>query len=193
MLTREVISRIFTRIPTLETERLLLRKIGPEDVDDMFAYASRKEVTEYLLWSPHETREYTAHYIDYLGRKYRTGDFYDWALVLKDEGKMIGTCGFTAFTPGANAGEVGYVLNPDFWGKGLATEAVARVVRFGFEALELHRLEARYMMGNEASRRVMAHVGMHFDGCLRHAVFVRGKYRDVGICSILEDEFYNKQ
>ena len=174
----------------LETDRLRLRKLRKEDAQRIFDYwASDPEVTKYLLWNPHESETYSRRYLVYLQSRYRAGDFYDWAVVWRETGKMIGTCGFTNLRLETNSGEVGYVLNPDFWGMGIAPEAVKRVLRFGFLELRLHRLEARYMIGNDRSRRVMDKVGMRFEGVSRDAVFVRGQYVSVGVCSILSGEW----
>lgn len=189
MLTRELIQRTFTKLPTLDTERLQLRQILPTDTEDMFAYASKKEVTRYLLWSPHPTRAYTEKYIAYLQERYRAGDFYDWAVVLKDTGRMVGTCGFTKFDVSSNSAEVGYVLNPSVWGQGYATEALTAVLRFGFQKLHLHRAEACYLEENTASRRVMERAGMKFEGIRRDSIIVKGHYRNVGVCSVLAEEF----
>ena len=73
---------------------------------------------------------------------------------------MIGTCGFTKFDYSNNAAEIGYVLNSDYWGKGYCSEAVSKIIEFGFESLKLHRIEARYMKENIRSRNVMEKCGM---------------------------------
>ena len=102
---------------------------------------------------------------------------------------MVGTCGFTSFNCTSDSAEVGYVLNPEYWGKGIAQEALCRVLNFGFEKLNLNRIEARYMEGNERSRKVMERVGMTYEGTLRQGMLVKGNYIDVGICSILRSEW----
>ena len=193
MLTVEFLKRTFIRMPNLHTERLLLRQILPTDAEAMYDYASKKEVTRYLLWSPHPTKDYTARYIDYLQEKYRSGEFYDWAIVPQECGFMIGTCGFTRFNTSDNSAEIGYVLNPSAWGHGYAAEAVKRVLSFAFQELGLHRVEARYLDGNQASRRTMERVGMTFEGVMRDAMIVKGRYQSVGICSILRDEYFGQK
>ncbi len=179
---RELIYRTFSNIPTLNTERLTLRKMKVTDTDDMFEYARLQKTTRYLTWRPHKNREYTKEYLEYLGGRYKTGDFYDWAIVL--DGKMIGTCGFTRFEPQNDLAEIGYVVNPAYWGQGIAVEAAREVIRFGFEVLGLHRIEAKYMVGNTPSRRVMEKLGMNFEGELADSIKVFGEYKTVGICSI---------
>ena len=102
---------------------------------------------------------------------------------------MIGTCGFTSFSCPDDSAEIGYVLHPDYWGQGLAAEAVQAVLTFGFENLLLHRVEARFIEGNVASLRVMQKVGMTFEGYLRESMLIKGTYRTIGYCSILRSEF----
>jgi ribosomal-protein-alanine N-acetyltransferase len=186
---KEHICRIFSRIPELETERLILRKMRVGDEEDMYAYAKRSEVTRYLLWSPHPDIYYTRDYLRYLATRYAAGSFYDWAIVLKSSGRMIGTCGFTAFDCPHDAAEIGYVLNPDYRGQGIAPEAVRAVLAFGFDKLALHRIEARFIEGNEASLRVMEKVGMRFEGYRREAMLIKGTYRTIGYSSILRAEY----
>ena len=159
------------------------------DADDMYEYAGKKSVTEYLTWYPHPDREYTRDYLEYLGTRYRVGDFFDWAVTLKESEKMIGTCGFTCFDYTDNSAEVGYVINPSYRGREIAPEALYAVMRFGFLTLGLHRIEAHYIDGNDASRRVMEKVGMRFEGVQRESMLIKGEYRDIGICAILKKDF----
>ena len=189
---KESICSIFMNMPILETERLLLRPMQKDDADDMYAYASRADVTEYLLWSPHPCRGYTEDYLCYISSRYKLGDFYDWAVVEKESGKMIGTCGFTRFDPPHNKAEIGYVLNPDYHGRGYATEAAGRVIAYGFEELDLHRIEARFMSGNQASLRVTEKLGMTFEGFMRDGMLVKGSYKTIGISAILDYEWRRK-
>lgn len=189
---REAIYKVFARLPRLETERLILRRISLDDIDDMYEYAKDASLTKYLTWSPHPDKAYTFEYVSYLQSRYKTGEFFDWAVTLREGGKMIGTCGFTRFDFPHNSGEIGYVINPDYHGRGIATEAVEEVIRFGFERLGLNRIECRFMVGNDASRRVMEKNSMTFEGVLRQGMLIKGIYRDVGICSILRDDYENK-
>ena len=188
-MNHEEITRIFRDPPVLETPRLYLRRMLKRDSADMFEYARRSEVTEYLLWDVHPNEAYSHKYLSYLQSRYRAGDFYDWAVIWRDSDKMIGTCGFTRFHTDANSAEIGYVLNPLYWGLGIAPEAVRAVMRFGFRELHLHRIDARYMVGNNRSRRVMEKVGMTFEGISRESMFVKGKYVSVGTCAILRGEY----
>ena len=120
---RENVFHIFQKIPTIETERLTLRPMCVSDAQDMFEYARRADVTKYLTWCPHPSLSYTKEYLSYVEGHYAAGDFFDWALVECECGRMIGTCGFTRFHYAYDCAEIGYVINPAFWGRGYANKA----------------------------------------------------------------------
>jgi len=188
MIKEKNIRRVFTHPPVLTTERLILRPMRESDAENMFEYASDTEVTKYLLWDAHPTLKYTKDYLKFIQTKYKEGDFFDWAVIIKDErGKedgLIGTVGFASIDFANNWGEVGYVINPSYQRCGYATEAVKRVLRFAFVELEFNRVQARYIIGNDISRRVMEKSGMRFEGVQRGSLLLRGEYRDVGMCAL---------
>ena len=186
---KETVYKVFSKMPTLKTERLTLRPMHPIDAEDMFDYARRDEVTRYLLWSSHENISYTKDYLNYIHNRYSLGDFYDWAVIDRESRRMIGTCGFTKIDTANNSAERGYVLNPDFWGMGYAPEAVRKILEFGFGELGLHRISARFMKDNKRSLRVMEKVGMTLEGYHKDLLFVKGSYRTVGVCAITVDEY----
>jgi len=175
--------------PVLNGDRIVMRKITKTDAQDMYDYACDPEVTRYLLWQPHESLSYTKRYLDEVMRQYKAHNFFDFAIVCKEDGRMIGTCGFTRLDPVNHSAEIGYVLSPAYWGRGIASEAVEIILRFAFCNLGVHRVEARYMPGNAASRRVMEKKGMVFEGVERDAIYVKGAYQDVGKCAILRSEY----
>ena len=182
---------IFTKIPSLQTKRLTLRKMAVADAADMFEYASQSKVTEYLLWSPHESPKVTKNYLSYLQTQYAQKNFYDWAVVYRETGKMIGTCGYTSFDMMNNSAEVGYVINPDFWGMGIGPEALFAAVEFGFTELDLHRSEVKVISGNTRSENAAKKCGFRFDGELRDYMLIKGKYRNIKIYSILENDYFS--
>ncbi len=184
-MTQEELHRIFTAPPTLQTERLVLRKIRLEDAEDMYAYSQDSKATQYLLWDPHPNLLYTEQYIRYLQERYAAGDYYDFAIECKEDGKMIGTVGFTSFDLPNLSAEVGYVVAPKYQGQGYATEALGKVISFGFERCGLARIAAVCMKDNIASLRVMEKCGMEREGLLRSAVYAKGKLNDVYLAAIV--------
>lgn len=187
------IYNIFSNIPTIETERCILRRMNLSDAEDMFIYASDKQVTKYLRWSPHPDIYYTSDYLRFISKKYKNGEFYDWGVVDKESGRFIGTCGFTRIDEENKACEVGYVLNPEFWNRGIASEVLSRVIKFAFEELALNRVECRYMSENIASRKVMEKCHMTYEGMHKSMLYVKGQFRDIGYCAILKSEYEKLQ
>lgn len=183
---------VFKKIPTLTSEHLVLRKMLPTDDTDMFEYARNPAVTRFLLWEPHISQRFTRSYLKFIQSQYSSGNFYDWAVTLADSGKMIGTCGFASIDEENNCGEIGYVLNPQYWGKGLATEALLRVMRFGFDYMDLHRVYVRIMEHNTASERVAEKCGMRHEATLKSSLLVKGEYRTIKIYALLRDEFHER-
>ena len=190
---KESICRIFSNIPTLNSDRFVLRKLSLDDTDDMYEYAKNADVTKYLTWSPHINKAFTLEYLTYLQTRYKAGEFYDWAIISKENGKMIGTCGFTKIDFKNDMAEIGYVINPDYRGQGIATEVVGRVIKYGFENLMLNRIECRFIEGNGASRRVMEKNGMKFEGVMRGGMLIKGEYKNIGLCAILRKDFFEKE
>ena len=185
----ELLKYKFKHIPKLHSKSLLLRAMSASDYTDMYDYAKNSELTRYLLWSPHPSAEYTKKYLKFLEKRYRMGDFFDWAIVEKASGRMIGSCGFTSIDIEHRKGEIGYVINPDFQRRGYAVEAADAILDFGFYDLDLNRIECRIMKENEPSFKVAKKLGMTFEGFLRDAMYVKGEYRTIGVCSILKEEY----
>lgn len=179
---------VFSHLPTLETQRLLLRPMRMSDARDLFAYASDPLVSRYVLWDTHKTLWQSRQFLRQARRQYRKGLPASFAIVLRDSGRMIGTIGFMWVNPEHGSAEVGYSLNRDYWNQGLTTEALRAVVAFGFDVLQLHRIEAQHDTENPASGRVMAHVGMRYEGTLRQRLRNKGRYVDVALYAILRND-----
>ncbi len=176
----------------IESERLLIRRLERRDYRDMYEYARLSEVTRYLLWNPHPSPDYTRNYIMSIQKCYKSGEYFDYAVILKCEQKMIGTCGFTKIDADNNSAEVGYVLNPAYHKKGYATEALIALMRFGINDMGINRIEAKYMVGNDESRKVMERCGMRFEGIHRQQMLIKGSYADIGVCALTHNDFVFK-
>ena len=183
------LTKLFLKMPEMESERLKFRSIKKKDVNDIFEYASDPRTSKFLMWDPHDSLEYTKKFIEIVLSNYKSGEYNDWAIVLKDSKKMIGTCGLTRIDERNGVVEIGYVISPDYWGMGIATEAAKKIVKFAFDELGANRVEARFLYGNEGSLAVMKKIGMKFEGYFREALFVKGKYRTVGVSAILRKDY----
>ncbi|MBO5870768.1 MAG: GNAT family N-acetyltransferase [Clostridia bacterium] len=177
----------------IETERLILRYIESEDADDMFEYASIPEVCEYLLWSPHVNIEATKGYIEFLQKRYVRGLFGDWAVVLKEENKMIGTCGYAHIDSRVNQCEIGYVLSPKYRNKGYMTEAVNAVLELTFEKLGMLNAKLRIIKQNYDSIRLAEHIGFKLDEIIESEMEIKGVMRDIAHYSMSKAEYERKK
>ena len=178
---------VFIHPPRLSTLRITLRKITANDLSDMYEYSKDPLLTKYLLWYPHPDITYTSKYLSYVEKQYKKNLYYDFGI--EYEGKLIGTCGFSSFDLENDSGEIGYVLSRKYWGQGLASEAVRRVLKFGFEELGLNRIYARIMAGNEKSEALAQGCGMRPEGYFKEAVKAKGEYRDISIYAITKKEY----
>ena len=176
----------------LYTPRLMMRKMEISDAADMFEYAKSQELTKYLLWSPHPNEEYTRTYLKYVQKLYKKREFFDWSVVLRSSGKMIGTCGFSEIDAENRSAQIGYVIHPEFQMRGYATEAADAVMRFGFEKMALHRIEARFMQGNQASCRVMQKLGMRHEATFLDGMLIKGHYETIYAYGILNSEYLKR-
>lgn len=182
--------KIFKSIPKIKTERLTLRAMSLKDLDDVFEYASDPLVSEHLLWQPHLSKSFTSKYINAVLLGYKRCKYFNWAIEI--EGKMIGTCGFTAFDLKSNSAEIGYVINRTFWHNGIAKEAARAVIEYGFSSLMLDIIKIRYMDENPRSAGVALSLGMSTDTEPPYAIICKDMQRLIRTCSITREQ-YEKQ
>jgi RimJ/RimL family protein N-acetyltransferase len=149
----------------LATDRLLLRPFTWDDLDELAAIGA-DPATRRFMWSGVLSRERTAHNIREWTREYERG-LGLLAVVHRPEGRLIGQCGLEEE---GDLFELGYMLDKDYWGRGLATEAARAVLDHGFGALELPRIWATARAENAASQRVMEKLGMTLRETRRHDI-----------------------
>ncbi len=139
----------------LETERLYLRPWKESDVQDLYEYASVDGVGECAGWKHHKSIEESRCILSLFMREKKT-----FAIVLKSNGKVIGSLGMEELSVDPVEGEcygreIGYVLGKPYWGQGLATEAVKKVISYCFDTLSYDYLTVGHFVGNDRSRRVI--------------------------------------
>jgi ribosomal-protein-alanine N-acetyltransferase len=123
---------IYKGNPRLETDRLVLRKLTLDDVPSIFAYASNEDATQYMLWDTHRSIADSEAFVAWTLQRYQNGEAGEWGIELKETSQLIGTIGFASCNPWQGRAEIGYILAPQYWGRGLMPEAAARLVEFAF-------------------------------------------------------------
>ncbi|MEX1031125.1 MAG: GNAT family N-acetyltransferase [Paenibacillaceae bacterium] len=182
------IEDVFHNIPTLETERLILRKMTMEDQHDLFEYASDPELTKYTIWDYHRTMEDSIYYLQHVLTQYENAQVTNWGIILKSNQKLIGTCGFVYWAPEHHRAEVGYALSRKYWKRGMMSEAIQEVISFGFDNMDLNRIEARCNTGNIGSERIMQKCGMTFEGIIREQLLIKGQFEDIKLYAVLKKD-----
>src|SRR5438067_7131159 len=141
--------------PELETKRLILRQIRPGDAEAIFRIFSDEEVTRYYDMETFTSIEQAQQLIARMAERFRNKERIRWGITLRGEDVVIGTCGYPVWEKFRFAGGIGYDLAREYWHQGITTEAVAAMLQFGFERMELNRVEAVVMPGNVHSMQLL--------------------------------------
>jgi RimJ/RimL family protein N-acetyltransferase len=174
----------------LTTKRLVLREFEEEDWSAVLAYQSDPRYLRYYDWmqrTEQDVREFVRMFLAHREQEPRTK--FQLAMTLAPEGQLIGNCGIRMKTPHAGEAELGYELDPRYWGCGYATEAARAFVVFGFRELGLHRICAWCIAENVASAHVLEKIGMRQEGHLREKEWMKGRWWDTLLYAILEHEW----
>ncbi|WP_138415387.1 GNAT family N-acetyltransferase [Aquibacillus sediminis] len=178
-------------MPDLETKRLKLRKLTFSDLNDVHYFCSNPKVANPMTWEVNKTIEVTNDFLKAVISGYENGESGEWAIELKDTGKVIGVAAFIDWNNEHSCLEIGYFLSEDFWGKGIVTEALNKILHYGFDVLSPNRIEGRCDTDNFASQKIMQKMGMKYEGTLRKNEYIKGEFRDTQMYSILKTEYTN--
>jgi len=151
------------KMPVLETERLVLRKLDQEDLKDIIAWEA--------VPAAQNTEVEAQKFLEYCFREYRERGIGPWGMQFKETGAIVGNCGFPHITFKNRCGEVNYYVTLRHRGQGLAPEALKALLKFGFWDIDLIRIQARCELGNLSSERVMLKTGMRFEGLIEDSLF----------------------
>jgi [ribosomal protein S5]-alanine N-acetyltransferase len=178
-----------TDFPPMETERLLIQSLTIEHTDFIFRHFSNPAVAQYLLDEPPVTeysqaQEIVRFYLEPIGKTYNR-----WIIVHKSKHQPIGTCGYHKWDKRYFRAEIGYDLDPDFWGQGYMTEALSAVIDNGFDKMRLNRIEALVYIKNMPSIHLMQRLGFTQDGLLREYFCQDNHFYDHSIYSLLKREW----
>jgi [ribosomal protein S5]-alanine N-acetyltransferase len=174
----------------LATERLLLREFVEKDWRAVLAYQSDRRYQKYYRRThrtAEQVRDFVHGFIEWQGERPRTK--YQLAIVLRAEGRLIGTCGIRVESADFRRANIGYEIAPAYWAKGYATEAARAILAFGFGELRLHRIWAHCVAENAASYRVLEKVGMRRERRLREEEWMKGRGWDILVYGILDYEW----
>lgn len=175
--------------PTIETPRLLLRQLSLDDAEPQFEIMKDSAVTRYWGSGTWSELQQSIESIENTIKYFESGDSFKWAIVRKEDGVFLGTASLWNFKFAHRYAEIGYLIGREFWGNGYAPEAMLEVLRFGFETLDLNRIEADTDPRNQNSIRVLQKLGMIQEGLLRQRWIVEGEISDTALFAILKQDW----
>lgn len=176
----------FLNFPVLETERLLLREHVLGDADSLFKLRTSEEVMRFIDRERPKTLQDTQNMIVGINEGLLAGKNLAWVMALKEKPEeMIGAIGYWRTDLANHRAEIGYMLHPDYWRKGLTAEALKKTIAFGFENIGLHSISANINPGNDASRQLLLQHGFVKEAYFREDYYFNGKFLDSEIYSLL--------
>ena len=177
----------FTPFPELKTERLVLRRMLMEDAQALFEMRSDERVMQFLDRPRAKTIADAENLIRLIDHDIDSNIGITWGVSLHGTSRLIGTMGFWNITKAHFRAEIGYLLHPDFQGKGLMMEAAKKTIDFGFREMGLHSIEANINPNNLRSAKMLEKCGFVKEAHFRENYYYDGKFLDSVIYSLLNN------
>lgn len=182
-------SNIFKKFPILEINEFVLRQIRTSDTIELINYLNDKDVNKYI---PEEsiprTIEDAESEVKYMKEMFRCGYSIYWVIAKKSDDKIIGSCGFNYWNQSHKRAEISYDLGKEFWSKGIMSGTIKRILQFGFEEMQLNRIEATTTPCNLSSLKLLKKNGFEKEGVLRQHKILNGKFYDAVMLSLLNKQ-----
>jgi [ribosomal protein S5]-alanine N-acetyltransferase len=176
----------FNPFTEIKTERLLLRRVIKEDIGQIFKMRSDKNVMKFIGKNPITTMDGAINFFNMVNDSLENNTGITWAISLKEAPeKLIGTIGLWRLIKEHFRAEIGYMLLPEYWKKGLTKEAAFKVIEYGFDEMKLHSIEAHINPQNEASATLLASAGFIREAYFKENFFFNGVFQDTAIYSLL--------
>lgn len=177
----------FNPFPTLETERLLLRRYVPEDAEGVYSYRSNANAMKHIAKPLQTSLDEAKQMVERINGMIDTNDGIGWAITLKEQPeKIIGGCSFHVIQKNHYRAEIGYMLHPDYWKQGIVSEAVKAIIEYGFNEMKLHSIEAHIDPINIASEKVLTKFGFVKEGYFKENYYYNGEFLDTAVFSLLK-------
>ncbi len=178
----------------IETERLILRRFDIADADAAFTnWMGDGKVTEFLRWQPHESVEVTARVIDNWIQGYENNNYYQWAIVLKQTDKPIGSISVVEQEEKTEKLHVGYCIGSRWWNSGYTSEAFAAIIAYLFKTVKANRIESQHDPENIASGKVMKKCGLKYEGTLKQYDWSNKGIVDACMYGITAKDYFSKK
>jgi [ribosomal protein S5]-alanine N-acetyltransferase len=177
----------FSPFPKITTQRLLLRRMTEKDTGEIFFLRSNEDVMQYIDRPRAASVQDAEAFLDIINNSLDINDGITWGITIKENAeKLIGTIGYWRMKKEHYRAEIGYMLHPVFWKKGIMKEAILAVLEFGFDTLHLHSVEANINAENAASAGILEATGFIKEAHFKEDFFFDATFRDTVIYSKLK-------
>jgi [ribosomal protein S5]-alanine N-acetyltransferase len=176
----------FQTFPVLKTKRLTLRAIQLEDAEAIFKMRASGRVNQFIPRTNMQEKAAAEDLVKRTITAYSEGKAIGWAGVLRDQQTIIGTCGFNSIDFMNKRAEIGGEMAVEYWGKGIALEAVEAILKFGFDELHLHAIEAKVSPENKGAIHVLEQLGFQKEAHFKDRIYFKEQYLDMAIYTLFE-------
>jgi ribosomal-protein-alanine N-acetyltransferase len=176
---------VFDTFPVLKTDRLTLREIRVSDSTEIFAMRASGRVNQFIARDNMTKPEDAVLLAERTLLAYNNKQAIGWAGILRESNEIIGTCGFNQIDFHNLRAEIGGELSVDYWGKNVALEAVEAIIRFGFDTMNLHTIEAKVSPGNRGAIFLMEKIGFRKEAHYADRIFFNGAFSDMAVYTLI--------
>lgn len=187
----EIDKNIFKTFPELKSERLLYRKILLKDSKDLYLIRSNDDVMRFMDSYTIGSISETEKLIRSVWEAYKNGSGISWGIIEKCSNSFIGYFGFWRIIPEHCRAEIGFALHPKYWGNGYMTETLNTLIKYGFNKIKLHSIEANVNPENKNSIKLLEKTGFKKEAYFRENLLFNNRFIDSIIYSLLEKDFTN--
>lgn len=175
---------------SLNTNRLTLRKFKSSDIKEAYEnWTSDNKVTTFLTWETHSSEEVTKNIISNWINSYDNNNFYQWAIILKDENINIGTISIVELDESLQSVTIGYCIGSKWWNQGIVSEAFKEVIEFLFKEVKVNKIISSHDVENPNSGKVMLKCGLKYEGTFKDGgINIKG-IRDISLYGLVKREY----
>jgi ribosomal-protein-alanine N-acetyltransferase len=178
------------RFPQLETDRLVLRELTLDDAEFYFRHFNITEIVKGCCFPGPKSLDAAREELElYCINPFKENSGIRWGIVMKGNNELIGTCGFTHWWKNEHRGEIGYDLNPAYWRQGIMTEALNAILKYGFESMDLNKIQALIDSENVRSQKLILRLGFKKQSVLPQNSVFEGQPRDEVCFSLMREEW----
>lgn len=179
--------------PKIETQRLILNSLEPQDAAEIYTLFSDARVIEFYDFDVFTDTFQADNFIRKMEKRFQSGAGIRWGIKLVGSEKLVGTCGFNSWDSKMKSAVLGYDLLPEHWEKGIGTEAVRAIIDLALNGAlacgDLNRIQADTIPGNVGSELVLKKIGFKEEGLRRECGFWKNKFHDLKCFGLIKRDY----